>query len=336
MTPQPAQPARAPRTEEEWQDLATRSREGLLRRLSREYGLLDEDSPWYAAFASVPRHYFVPYYYVRAPTGGFERLWGEDPDRERRARWLTGAYADVPLATRLRDGELVSSSSQPSLMARMLNGLDVRPGDRVLEVGAGTGWNAGLLCHRLGEDLVTTVDLDTDITESARAHLARAGFRPEVGTGDGMRGWPARAPYDRVLITAAVHTVPRALLRQCAPGALVVAPLATGLLALRVRDAEHAEGRFLATPAYFVPMRGAERTPEPAPYLGGLPSWAARDENFHFLLALTSGILDPHEALALWRRERMPARERFGVTLRGTFLWAWLDDPDGPYAWALP
>ncbi|NED84026.1 methyltransferase, partial [Streptomyces sp. SID11233] len=96
-------------------------------------------------FASVPRHYFVPYYYVRAPTGGFERLWGEDPDRERRARWLTGAYADVPLATRLRDGELVSSSSQPSLMARMLTGLDVRPGDRVLEVGAGTGWNAGLL-----------------------------------------------------------------------------------------------------------------------------------------------------------------------------------------------
>ena len=77
----------------------------------------------------MPRHLFVPYYFVPAcGAGAYERLWCEDPDPGRRDRWLRGAYADAPLATRVRDGELVSSSSQPSLMARMLDALEVRDG----------------------------------------------------------------------------------------------------------------------------------------------------------------------------------------------------------------
>lgn len=107
---------------------------------------------------------------------------------------MRGAYADAPLATRLRDGELVSSSSQPSLMAMMLVALRVRDGDRVLEIGAGTGYNAALLAHRLGDDCVTTVDLEPEITEAARRHLADAGYHPAVVTGDGARGVPERAP----------------------------------------------------------------------------------------------------------------------------------------------
>lgn len=293
------------------------------------------DPAWRAAFAAVPRHEFVPYYFT-GRGAGHERLWGEDPDPERRARWLRGVYTDAPLATRLRDGELVSSSSQPSLMAKMLEALQVRDGDNVLEIGAGTGYNAALLCHRLGDEHVTTVDLDEEITESARSHLARLGYRPAVVTGDGARGCPSRAPFDRILVTCTLPLIPHAWLGQCRPGARILAPLSTGLIALTVRDAELAEGRFLHTSAYFVPLRGARAAP-PGTYgmPQGLPYELVENERFQFMLVLTSGALHPREALDLWRREDRPARERFGVTVSAEGQWSWLDDPQGPYVWPL-
>ncbi|MFE9562064.1 methyltransferase domain-containing protein [Streptomyces sp. NPDC006487] len=294
-----------------------------------------EDPRWRAAFTAVPRHVFVPYYYT-GRGAGHERLWAEDPDPEQRARWLRGVYTDAPLATRLRDGELVSSSSQPSLMAKMLEALDVRDGDNVLEIGAGTGYNAALLCHRIGDGLVTTVDLDEEITESARAHLDRLGYHPAVVTGDGARGCPARAPFDRILVTCTIPLIPPAWLGQCRPGARILAPLSTGLIALTVRDADFAEGRFLHTPAYFVPLRGATAAP-PGTYgmRQGIPYELVENERFQFMLVLTSGALHPREALDLWRREDRPARERFGVTVGEAGQWSWLDDPQGPYVWPL-
>ncbi|MFF1480717.1 methyltransferase domain-containing protein [Streptomyces sp. NPDC058301] len=291
------------------------------------------DPAWRAAFEEVPRDLFVPYYFVGRP-GGYERLWGQDPDPDRRARWLDGVYRDMPLATRVRDGELLSSSSQPSLMARMLEALDVRDGHAVLEIGAGTGYNAALLSHRLGEELVTTVDLEPEITESARTHLAAAGYHPAVVTGDGARGCPSRAPFDRIIATCTLPSVPTGWLAQCTPGALIEAPLATGLILLEVRDAGHAEGHFLHTPAYFVPLRGVAPAPG-APYAAELPRPSLEDELFRFLLALTADSLDPYEAYALWRREGRPRRERFGVTVTDEGQWAWLDDPRGPHRWPL-
>ncbi|MYW20006.1 methyltransferase domain-containing protein [Streptomyces sp. SID2955] len=319
----------------ETEGLAAAARAALVREIDAE-GAWAEDPVWREAFATVPRHLFVPYYYVAGPRG-YERRWGESHDPVTRERWVRGAYADVPLATRLRDGELLSSSSQPSLMARMLVALRIEDGDRVLEVGAGTGYNAALLAHRLGDDdLVTTVDLEPEITESARRHLAAAGHRPAVVTGDGARGAPERAPFDRIIATCELRTVPRAWLAQCRPGARVLTPLATGLLALTVRDAEHAEGRFLPTAAYFVPLRGERRERPEAVCPAGLPGRAREQEPFHFLLALTRGTLDPREAYALWQREGEPDRGRYGVTVGGEHAWAWLDDPAGPYAWPLP
>ncbi|WP_329398885.1 methyltransferase domain-containing protein [Streptomyces melanogenes] len=291
------------------------------------------DPAWRAAFEEVPRDLFVPYYFVGRP-GGYERLWGQDPDPDRRARWLEGVYTDMPLATRVRDGELLSSSSQPSLMASMLEVLDVRDGHAVLEIGAGTGYNAALLSHRLGEELVTTVDLDPEITESARAHLAAAGYRPAVVTGDGARGCPSRAPFDRIIATCTLPSVPAGWLAQCTPGALIEAPLATGLILLKVRDAGYAEGRFLHTPAYFVPLRGVAPSPD-TPYTTGLPRPSLENELFRFLLTLTADTLDPYEAYELWRREGRPVRERFGVTVTDGGQWAWLDDPRGPHRWPL-
>ncbi|MEV6548119.1 methyltransferase domain-containing protein [Streptomyces sp. NPDC051597] len=314
-----------------YRDPAAEARAALVARIAAGGELADP--AWRAAFEEVPRHLFVPYYFVGRP-GGYERLWGEDPDPRRRARWLEGVYTDIPLATRLRDGELLSSSSQPSLMARMLEVLDVRDGHTVLEIGAGTGYNAALLSHRLGEERVTTVDLEPEITESARTHLTAAGFHPAVVTGDGARGCPSRAPFDRIIATCTLPSVPAGWPAQCTPGALIEAPLATGLILLRVRDAGHAEGHFLDTPAYFVPLRGTVPAPE-ARERGPLTRPGLENELFRFLLALTADSLDPYEAYALWQREGRPRRERFGVTVSGERQWAWLDDPQGPHTWPL-
>ena len=294
------------------------------------------DPAWRAAFAEVPRELFVPYYYVTADAGGQERLWRDDPDPDRRSRWLSGVYDDVPLATRVRDGDLVSSSSQPSLMARMLEALHVRDGMSVLEIGAGSGYNAALLAHRLGDTRVTTVDLDPDITDTAREHLAAAGYRPRVFTADGALGAPAYAPFDRIIATCALSSVPTAWLGQCASEALVLVPIGTGLVTLRVTDERHATGRFLDIPAFFVPLRGGGSS---APVvLSGqheIPRHAQRQDSFHFLFRLIAGSVEPHDVYDLWRTVGRPVRERYGVTIRDGRQWAWLDDPEGPHVWPL-
>ncbi|MFJ4472295.1 methyltransferase domain-containing protein [Streptomyces sp. NPDC089424] len=316
--------------------VAAAARAALVREIDAS-GAWAADPVWRESFAAVPRHLFVPYYYVGV-RGGHERRWGESPDPDARERWVRGAYEDTPLATRMRDGELVSSSSQPSLMALMLTELRVADGDRVLEIGAGTGYNAALLAHRLGDGgLVTSVDLEPEITESARRHLDAAGYRPVVVTGDGARGVPERAPFDRIIATCTLASIPPAWLAQCRPGGRILAPLATGLILLTMRDAGYAEGHFLETPAYFVPLRGTGRPGrEQQPPLGAVPRRGRESELFRFLLALTRGSLDPGEAYALWEREGRPARERYGITVGGGRQWAWLDEPEGPYSWPLP
>ncbi|MER6343082.1 methyltransferase domain-containing protein [Streptomyces sp. NPDC001595] len=324
--------------ERDLEDVAASARAALVREIDAS-GAWAADPVWREVFAAVPRHLFVPYYYVGAEGApdGYERRWCEHPDPEARERWMRGAYEDIPLATRLRDGELLSSSSQPSLMALMLAELRVEDGDRVLEIGAGTGYNAALLAHRLGDgDLVTTVDLEPEITESARRHLDTAGYHPVVVTGDGARGVPERAPFDRIIATCALPSIPRAWLAQCRPGGRVLTPLATGLVTLTVQGPDQAEGPFLDSAAYFVPLRGDVRGgPEPAA-LGAVPRRGRDDDRFRFLVALTRGSLDPQEAYALWEREGRPERERYGITVTGAGEWAWLDDPEGPYAWPLP
>ncbi|MGW5797748.1 hypothetical protein ACWFQE_01280, partial [Streptomyces bacillaris] len=81
---------------------------------------------------------------------------------------------------------------------------------------------------------------------------------------------------------------------------------------------------------------GGPHPPRPPPPPRGVRAAAPpRDELFRFLLTLTAGSLDPHEALSLWEREERPQRERYGVTVADGRQWAWLDDPEGPYTWPL-
>src|SRR5690606_39677556 len=108
--------------------------------------------------------------------------------------WLEAAYADQPLITQLDDGRpdgtgyISSSISKPSIVAEMLAYLQVGEGDRILEIGTGSGWNAALLCELAGEEDTATIEIDPDLHTRARAALASAGYAPETVFGDGLKG----------------------------------------------------------------------------------------------------------------------------------------------------
>jgi methyltransferase of FxLD system len=188
------------------------------------------------AMTSVPRHIFVPDYPLHL------------------------AYSDRALTTKTRGGVPTSSSSQPGLMAAMLEMLRVRRGMNVLEIGAGTGYNAALLAELAGPDgAVTAIDIQTDVAAQARRNLRRAGYAGvRVQRGDGARGLRASAPFDRIIVTAGCWEVPRAWFDQLAPGGIIVLPLrlnlATVLVALRRRGDELVS--FAAAPCGFMPMEG--------------------------------------------------------------------------------
>ncbi len=160
-----------------------------------------------AAFLAVAREHFLP---GTLADGG-----------------LKAVYRDEAIATKRNDQGLpLSSSSQPSLMAKMLELLDVRPGDRVLEVGAGTGYNAALLAQLTGPSgRVTSIDIDPDLARRARRSLRDARTRATIVAGDGRDGHPRNAPYDRIIATAAADEIPRAWLEQLSERGRLELPL---------------------------------------------------------------------------------------------------------------
>lgn len=138
------------------------------------------------------------------------------------------AYDDVAVITkRAADGTHLSCASVPSLVAVMLDKLDVQPGHRILEIGAGTGYNAALLAYLTGPTgHVTTVDIDPDVTTQARHALDANGYqRVEVITADGALGAPEQAPYDRIIVTVGAWDLPTAWWDQLAPHGRLVVPL---------------------------------------------------------------------------------------------------------------
>ncbi|MFJ3229919.1 methyltransferase, FxLD system [Streptomyces sp. NPDC086787] len=155
------------------------------------------------ALRTVPRHVFVP------------------------DATLEDAYANSPVNIKYdADGMSISCASQPEVVALMLDQLEAQPGERILELGAGTGYNAALLAHIVGETgHVTTIDVDDDLVDGARAHLAAAGFtNVKALTRDGAVGHAEGAPYDRIIATVGAHGVPHAWMQQLAPGGRIVVP----------------------------------------------------------------------------------------------------------------
>lgn len=194
-----------------------------------------------AAFRTVPRHVFLP---------------GSD---------LQAAYApQVVITKRGQDGAAISSASSPNLVAAMLEQLAVRPGDRVLEIGTGTGFNAALLAELAGTGgHVTTIDIDADITDAARHGLGEAGYgHVRVVCADGADGYPADGPYDRIIVTAGARILPAAWWRQLAGHGRIVVPLTLhgSGLTRSIAFGRHPAGHLTSISALvcgFVPMRGS-------------------------------------------------------------------------------
>jgi len=241
-----------------------------------------------AAFEWIPRHEFVPLFYDRE----LNPVSRHHP--EQAETWLTEVYADDAVPTQIEDGMVVSSSSQPSLMAVMLEALGLQGDERVLEIGTGSGYNAALLCHLLGEYRVVTIDIDPEITSLARSRLGDIGYQPLVATGNGIAGYPARAPYQRIIATVGLDYIPPAWIEQLAPEGVIVAPLGAGVVRLERRGEHTAEGKFLATPAFFMPLRGTDShdvlerpdLPEVPRRPSGVPASAVTDNDLQFLTSL--------------------------------------------------
>lgn len=190
------------------------------------------------AFRAVLRHLFLP------------------------GRPLDEVYEDSAIMTKVgARGLPLSSSSQPTIMAIMLELLRLAPGNRVLEVGAGTGYNAALIAHLVGPaGRVVTVDIDPDLAIQARGHLASAGVAGvQVEVADGAGGWPPAAPYDRVIVTASTDDLAPAWTEQLASGGRLVLPLVLAgpgqLCAAFVRQDGSLAARELCL-CGFMPMRG--------------------------------------------------------------------------------
>lgn len=208
------------------------------------------------AFLAVPREQFLPDVVAR---DGLKAIYRTE--------------AAIPTVTDSR-GILISSSSATAIMAPMLEALDLQPGARVLEVGAGTGYNAALLKHIVGDrGRVTSVELDAAIARRSRRALAEGGHKVRVVVGDGRAGWPSGAPFDRIMVTASSDQVSQSWRDQLKEGGLVELPLhVAATLGLHSVVTFRRVGALLCStdviPGAFMPLRSsgeAAARPEHAP-----------------------------------------------------------------------
>ncbi len=285
-----------------WRELAHR----LADELAAE-GVL-RTPVWRVAVEEVPRHVFVPRFYVQQSGGRWVETTGESDG------WLAAVYRNEPLITELAvaasgNRVTVSSSTKPGLMVRMLEVLDVHAEHRVLEIGTGTGYNAGLLSHRLGADRVFSVDIGARLVDAARDRLAALGFAPTLSVAHGVGGMPEHAPFDRIIATCSLPGVPWAWAEQVREGGLVLVDVKrsvhAGNLVLLTRHADRLEGRFLPRWAGFMAIRDADRAPDGATTVGDVQAGIRSTTDLEPL---------PWSSLVPWflTQARLPSELTFG------------------------
>lgn len=207
-------------------------RRAMIEWQLRRRGIYDERV--LKAMFEVPRHEFVP-------------LVDQD-----------AAYEDRPIV--IGDGQTIS---QPYIVAAMTDAAQVQPGDKVLEIGTGSGYQAAVLAH-LGAEVIT-MERVSRLAETARERLSRLGYQKvRVIAEDGSAGYPAGAPYDAIVVTAAAPAVPQVLIGQLADGGRLVIPV--GTLQLQTLQVIRKSGDRLSVrdldPCQFVPLVGKQAWPE--------------------------------------------------------------------------
>ncbi|MFD7875903.1 protein-L-isoaspartate O-methyltransferase [Streptomyces sp. NPDC059766] len=191
------------------------------------------------ALLALPREVLMPQAYVRRSAPGedpprWDLLdWSAPQDRRELLGLLYGGASVLvqhdgePLLGRVRGtrsgASMTSMSTVVGLTASLLQELDLRAGQRVLDVGTGAGVTAAVACRICGDQEVVTLDRDRHLTDAAAVRLARLGFRPDVVCGSGDEGCSARAPFDRIFVSYTVQRVPTALVEQLAPGGRLLA-----------------------------------------------------------------------------------------------------------------
>lgn len=293
-------------TIEDWPSLADAMADEV-----RRAGYLRSDA-LFQAFAAVPRHVFVPMYYrTEADADGWDAVAGIVD--ESHADWLPTVYSNSPLVTQLKPIEgrpgsetYTSSSSMPAVMADMIEELGIQPGMKVLEIGTGTGYNAAILCHLLGDDAVTTIEIDEELADLARERLASLGYHPSFD--------PQPGSYDRILATHSVEDIPPDWLCWGKPGAMILTDLrspansamgAWAKVAIR-EDGASAIGALMPARGIFM---GARRTPEFAHTGEAMPEFTDEEHQARAESMETRSTKVPASVLAtvdfglyLWRR----------------------------------
>lgn len=220
------------------QDERAAERRQMVDEIERQSRLIAEtrhtglDARVLEAMRKVPRHEFVP------PT-------------QRRS-----AYRNRPLA--IGSGQTIS---QPLIVALMTDLLHIKPGDSVLEVGTGSGYQAAVL-SLLAKD-VYTIEIVESLGKSAAKTLQRFGYanvHPKIG--DGYKGWPEHAPFDSIIVTAAPDHIPPALIEQLKPGGRLVIPVGKFAQQLMVitKNADGSTKRQTIAPVQFVPLTREQPT----------------------------------------------------------------------------
>ncbi|MGJ3235034.1 protein-L-isoaspartate(D-aspartate) O-methyltransferase [Marivirga sp.] len=205
--------------------------QGMRRRLIqklREKGIQDEGV--LNAMGKVPRHVF------------FENAF------------LEHAYQDK--AFPIGHGQTIS---QPYTVAFQTELLNVKSGDKILEIGTGSGYQACVLCE-LGAK-VYTIEYQKDLYERTRRFLPEMGYKPHFFSGDGSKGLPAHAPFDKIIVTAGAPTVPNSLIEQLSVGGCLVIPVGDDNIQQMLRLTKNSERKIskeVFSNFSFVPLKGEE------------------------------------------------------------------------------
>ncbi|MFF8196680.1 protein-L-isoaspartate(D-aspartate) O-methyltransferase [Streptomyces bobili] len=294
-------------------------------------------SPWWEPLTTTPRHVFVKGWFTPGAHG-----WQAVDGPSDEAVWAKAAYADTTLVTRVGPvhadhtepgqtftGHPTSSSTLPSLVVSMLEHGRLAPGVRLLDVATGSGYSAALACHRLGDDLVTTLDVDPYLTWAAAERLDRIGCHPKIITTDANRELPGT--FDRIVSMVSMPSIPAHWLKALAPGGRLVTTIAgTGpIITADKTDDGGATGRVEWDRASFMTTRAGEDYP---PALNTLFATASTDEGK--VTVSPFPVLDVMQAWEVWSMLSLLApgiEHRVGTGDNGSRM-TWMLHPDGSWA----